>query len=71
MVIAIELRVFETDSLELQFFTKKRENAETLNTIVYQTEPLAKLLPMGSYLFMKYSALGENAGENENGFLCH
>ena len=25
---------------------------------------------LGSYLFMKYSVLDENAGKYENGFLC-
>ena len=42
-------------------FLDQRVKYETLNTIVYQTAPLAKLV--GSCLFMKYSVLGETAKE--------
>ena len=56
MDIRIEVRIFETDSMieneacddcRSPVFGPKILNAETFNTIVYQTAPLAKLPPDG------------------------
>ena len=56
----IELRISGQDATSASFGPEKG-NGKTLNTIEYQTAPLANCRLVGSYSFLKYSDLVKNA----------